>query len=700
MSRLGDAQAIKRDVASLLKPPVRISVSEAVQEHVKVKLASGNWGKWDLETTPYMREPLDMLSSRKYRGLIFVGPARTGKSQALVDGFIGYDVKCDPSDMLVVQITKEKAAEFSKKRIGPMLENSPDLQPLLSPRGHDNNLHDKVLKAGNYLKIAWPAKSIFASSEWRRVVITDYDRTATLLDVEGEGSGFDLALKRTQSFRSRGMAVAESSPGYEIIDPDWVPDPRRPHEFPPTVGIGALYNLGDRRVLYWPCPSCGEFFPANWEYLRWDQHEQDIRKASRSVTCYCPHCSDSEIRQTEKHNMMMQARWVPENCSINAAGEISGEPIDTDFISYWMQGPAASFQSWEQLVYNYLQAVKDHEATGSQEKLKATINTDQGRAYSYQRSDRKRSSERLAERAKSTTKRHVPEGVLFLTACVDVQAGKDRRFVVQVHGNSQHERWLIDRYNIRQSARVKDENAEDPAERYHQIDPAGYPEDWEQLSKLILDRGYPLEDGSGREMHVHLMVCDHGGEDGVADNAYSYYRKLRSEGRHHKLMLVKGGSKAQAEMVKISYPDNTKRADRKAAAKGDVPLHILATNKLKDNVSSKLERETEGAGYIHFPDWLGNWFYEELTAESRDSQGCWERSNKKRPNEAWDLLCYNEAAQYQLQTHKPKFWQSPPRWAQPWDSNINVYHPEEHNKAPAARAVQAAPRQRRVRFRS
>ncbi|MDP5459880.1 phage terminase large subunit family protein [Alishewanella sp. SMS8] len=700
MMNSGDAQRIKRDIASLLKPPIRMSVTEAVQEHVRVKLPSGNWGPWDIETTPYMREPLDMLSSRKHRGLIFVGPARTGKSQALIDGFIGYDVKCDPSDMLVVQITKEKAAEFSKKRIGPMLENSPGLQPLLSPRGHDNNLHDKVFRAGNYLKIAWPAKSIFASSEWRRVAITDYDRTATMLDVEGEGSGFDLALKRTQSYRSRGMALAESSPGYEVLDPDWLPSPGEPHAFPPTMGIGALYNLGDRRVLYWPCPSCGEFFPANWSQLRWDTSEPDIRKASRTVTCVCPHCGDSEITQLSKHSMMMQSRWVPERCSISAAGIITGTPIDTDFVSYWMQGPAASFQSWEQLVYNYLSAVRDFETTGSQEKLKATVNTDQGRAYSYQKSDRKRNADRLAERAEVSTKRHVPNGVLFLVACVDVQAGKDRRFVVQVHGNSEHERWLIDRYNVRLSARVKDENATEPNERYHQIDPAGYPEDWQQLSKLILDRGYPLDDNSGREMHVHLMVCDHGGEDGVSDNAYGYYRKLRTEGRHHKLMLVKGGSKAQPEMVKISYPDNTKRADRKANAKGDVPLHILATNKLKDNVSNKLERESAGAGYIHFPDWLGNWFYEELTAEGRDNQGNWERANKKRPNEAWDLLCYNEAAQYQLQTHKPKFWLSPPRWAQQWETNTNVYHPDAQNRAPAAKLAAAAPRQRRVRFRS
>ncbi|MDP1131113.1 phage terminase large subunit family protein, partial [Klebsiella pneumoniae] len=52
-------------------------------------------------------------------------------------------------------------------------------------------------------------------------------------------------------------------------------------------------------------------------------------------------------------------------------------------------------------------------------------------------------------------KRSVPDGVIFMTATVDVQGGKSRRFVVQVTGyGEQGERWLVDRYNIRQSLRA------------------------------------------------------------------------------------------------------------------------------------------------------------------------------------------------------------------------------------------------------
>lgn len=63
-------------------------------------------------------------------------------------------------------------------------------------------------------------------------------------------------------------------------------------------------------------------------------------------------------------------------------------------------------------------------------------------------------------RAEDYGKRLVPPKVRFLLASVDVQGGKKRRFVVQIIGYGENgERWLVDRYNIRQSLRC-DENGE------------------------------------------------------------------------------------------------------------------------------------------------------------------------------------------------------------------------------------------------
>ncbi|MGQ7147906.1 phage terminase large subunit family protein, partial [Escherichia sp. SS-MK2] len=60
---------------------------------------------------------LNCLASREYDAVIFVGPARTGKTIGLIDGWIVYTIVCDPSDMLVVQMTEDKAREHSKKRL-------------------------------------------------------------------------------------------------------------------------------------------------------------------------------------------------------------------------------------------------------------------------------------------------------------------------------------------------------------------------------------------------------------------------------------------------------------------------------------------------------------------------------------------------------------------------------------------------------
>ena len=58
-----------------------------------------------------------------------------------------------------------------------------------------------------------------------------------------------------------------------------------------------------------------------------------------------------------------------------------------------------------------------------------------------------------------------------------------------------------------------------------------------------------------------------------------------------------------------------------------------------------LSRETIGANYIHFPAWLGEWFFDELTYEERGQDGKWRKPGKGN-NEAFDLFCYAHAIRY------------------------------------------------------
>jgi len=661
MSSYASAAAIRRDVAELIRPPRRIRPSQAAAERMKVVGGDGTVRDWSPDATPYMVEPLDCMGSRLYDAVIFAGPARTGKTNALIDGFVAYKIDCDPGDGLIVQISEEKAREFSKKRIDRMLQNSPALATRLSPRGHDNNVHDKTFRAGNYLGIKWPSKNVLASSDYQFVLITDFDRLDE--NIDGEGDAFTLAGKRTQTFGSTGMTLAESSPGREIVDPDWRQPDDAPHMAPPTTGILDLFNQGDRRLWYWQCPerACRRWFTPTMNHF-----------SLRSGRACCPHCG-AEVDPKAKRGLNLGGRWVPEGCELTADGELQGTPRRSRIASFWMEGPAAAFQSWASLTEKLRRAEETFEQTGSQETLKTVINTDWGRPYRHRRAAAQRSSQRLMDRAEQTEHRTIPHGVRFLTAAVDVQGGKERRFVVQIHGwGANREMWVIDRFNIREDRGP--ENDQSP----RQISPATQPEDWDLLTRDVLHRSYRLADGSERRMPIAAMAVDTGGEgdgeESVTSQAYDWHRRLAREGLQSRVFLVKGGSSKTASRVRKTWPDNTGRKSRKSAARGDVPLFMLGTNLLKDAVAAMMDRDNPGAGYMHVPSWLGRWWFDELTYEVRDpATGKWARPGK-RPNEAFDLCVYNLVVFILLKAEKIN-WEAPPPWACPWDSNMLVFAP-------------------------
>lgn len=659
------AEKVYKDGADLVKAPRRMPVADAASQSMRVPTGGSQSKPWEASLTPYIIEPMNCLSSREYDAVIFVGPARTGKTQGLIDGWVSYTVSYNPVDMLLVQISEEKAREFSKKRIDRMFRVSPDLSERLSPFRNDNNVHDKIFRAGNYLKIGWPSVNIFSSSDWQYVALTDYDRLGG--DIDGEGNAFTLASKRTTTFMSSGMVMAESSPGWDIEDPRWRPSTA--HEAPPCQGIFSLYNQGDRRKWYWPCPECGEYFQPNKSNMHWVA-DKDLVKASETAHIKCPHC-EAKINPSQKRELNNKGVWLRDGELINADGHRTGEPRRARIASFWMEGSAAAFQTWQQLVYKLLAAEHTYDTTGEETTLKAVINTDWGHAYLPRNSSDDRSVEELMERAEEMPKRKVPHGVRFLLAAVDVQGGKKRRFVVQIIGYGvSGEKWLIDRYNIKSSTRVDSSTGECAP-----IHPAGYLEDWELLISDVMDKTYELDDDSGRRMPIKATACDHGGEDGVSDNAYKFYRKLKKKNRARSFYLVKGDSSKRSTLIAKTFPDNTGNKRRTASAKGDVPLYLLQTDILKDRLAGWLSREESGANYLHFPAWLGEWFYEELLAETRGGDGKWRKISAKAPNEAIDLFCYADAVASILGYHKMN-WAAPKPWVQPWDKNPNLINPK------------------------
>ena len=645
------AKAVRTDSGYILRAPRRMRVADAVAQYMRVPMGAGNSVPWDPLVAPYVIEPMNCLASREYDAVIFVGPARTGKTIGLIDGWVIYNVICDPADMLIIQMTEEKAREHSKKRLARTFRVSPEVVSRLSPNKNDNNVYDRTFLAGNYLKIGWPSVNIMSSSDYKCVALTDYDRFPE--DIDGEGDAFSLASKRTTTFMSSGMTLVESSTGRDVKDVKW----RRtsPHEAPPTTGILSLYNRGDRRRWYWPCPHCGEYFQPCGDVVAGFRDIADPVLASEAAYIQCPSCS-GRILPEQKRELNGRGVWLRDGESINADGSRYGDPRRSRIASFWMEGPAAAYQTLSQLVYKLLTAEQEYETTGSEETLKTVINTDWGLPYLPRASMEQRKSELLEQRAEPVPSRSVPDGVNFLVATVDVQAGRHRRFVVQVTGyGSRGERWIIDRYNITQSLRG-DSDGES-----QRIDPASYPEDWDVLLTDVFHKSWPLASDPSQQMRLMAMAVDSGGEDGVTDNAYKFWRRCRRDGLGKRIYLFKGDSIRRAKLITRTFPDNTGRTGRRAQAAGDVPLWLLQTDALKDRVNNALWRDSPGPGYVHFPDWLGSWFYDELTYEERSSDGKWSKPGRGA-NEAFDLMVYAEALVI-LHGYEKIRWPDAPEWA-------------------------------------
>jgi phage terminase large subunit GpA-like protein len=655
----------------MIRPPQRISVSESAAANLKIVNPSGASGNLSLEATPYMVEPMDLVRSRLYEAIVFVGPARSGKTICLVDGTVAYSVVSDPADTLIVQTNQGTAEDYSKTRINRAIKGSPELAKRLSPHGHDDNVLLKFFRSGMALRFGWPSLAQLSGKDLRRVLMTDVDNITGDLSID---ECFGLALKRIQTYMSSGIVVAESSPARDYVEPNW--RPQTPHEAPPCDGILSLYNRGDRRRWFWPCPECKEPFQASpglelfravpaldelVEIVRSDDVFSLSRKWSRIC---CPNCG-VEIEHKHKRGMNAAGRWAGEGQKVWPDGTVTGELLRSRTASFWIGGVAAVYQSWESLIERYLQAVKQYATTGEQQALKTTRNVDQAMPHLPITSAVQRDAHALQTRAEKWPEGTVPEGVRFLVAVADVQAGKHPRFVVQVVGfGAGMERWVVDRFALKSSERMSTSGEKLP------LDPAAYLEDWDRLIPKLIDRRYPLADGSGRTMPVRLAGCDSGGKAGVTPRAYDFWRSLKSKNLAHRFLLVKGAATERAPRTVVSYPDSRKRSDSRSGARGDVPVLIINTTILKDAVAGQLQREVPGPGYVHFPDWLPSRFYDELTAESRGSKG-WDKKGHKTANEAFDLSVYAEALAVHMGADRIN-WKNPPSWADEWDKNPDV----------------------------
>lgn len=384
-----------------LRPEQPLTVSEWADRYRKLSSkASAEPGPWRTDRTPYLREPMDCLSSESpVQRVVMMFAAQTGKTEA-GSNWLGYVIDHAPGPMLCVQPTIEMAKRLSKQRLESMITETPVLSAKIAParsRDSGNTMFSKEFSGGIMLMAGANSATGLRSAPCRYLFCDEVD--AFPADVDGEGDPVSLAERRTTTFARRKILLTST----------------------PTVKdfsrIEAEYERSDQRRFYVPCPSCGAMEWLKWGQLKWDDRRPE------SVRYQCEHCGE-RFEELHKPAMLRGGEWratAPSN-GRTAGFHLSG-----------LYSPLG-WCSWEQLVDDFLRAKGDAPA------LKSFVNTRLAETWEEDYAA-KVSADGLMAKRLAYESGTCPEGVVLLTCGVDVQ---DNRLAVSVWGWGEGETgWMV-----------------------------------------------------------------------------------------------------------------------------------------------------------------------------------------------------------------------------------------------------------------
>ena len=384
-----------------LRPEEPLTVSEWADRYRKLSSkASAEPGPWRTNRTPYLREPMDCLSSNSpVQRVVMMFAAQTGKTEA-GSNWLGYVIDHAPGPMLCVQPTVEMAKRLSKQRLESMITDTPCLAAKIAPsraRDSGNTMFSKDFSGGIMLLTGANSSTGLRSAPCRYLFADEVDAYPS--DVDGEGDPVALAERRTTTFARRKILLTST----------------------PTVKdfsrIEAEYLRSDQRRFYVPCPSCGGMQWLQWPRLKWDA------KRPGDVRYQCEHCGE-RFEENHKPAMLAAGEWR------------ATAPSDGRTAGFQLSGlySPLGWCSWEQLVDDFLRAKSDAPA------LKAFVNTRLAETWEEDYAAAV-SADGLMTKRLAYESGTCPDGVVLLTCGVDVQ---DNRLAVSVWGWGEGETgWLI-----------------------------------------------------------------------------------------------------------------------------------------------------------------------------------------------------------------------------------------------------------------
>jgi phage terminase large subunit GpA-like protein len=393
--------------AEQLRPPPKLTLSEWADRNFYLSAeSSAEAGPW--KTLPYQREMMDAFTDPRVEQVWVIKSARIGWTK-IINALTAYHIEHDPCPVMVVQPTVDDAKGYSKEEIAPMLRDCPSLAKIVfdeaeesGPKDGGNTILHKRFPGGVLSLVGANSGTGFRRTS-RRVVLFD-EVDAYPPSAGSDGDQIKLGMKRSEYYWNRKVGGGST---------------------PLIAGasrIEALFESGDQRRYFVPCPQCDHMAPLVFSgdaghVMRWP----DGKPEAAFFECQKNGCV---IEHHEKREIVTRGEW-------RAAKPFTG------VVSFhiWAAYSFSPNASWGQLAAEFIDAKRK-----GPETLKTFVNTvlgetwkDLGEAPDW---------ERLYQRREPYPIASVPEGVVFLTAGVDVQ--KDRWVYEVVGWGLNKESWSVD----------------------------------------------------------------------------------------------------------------------------------------------------------------------------------------------------------------------------------------------------------------
>ncbi|EBS2856058.1 phage terminase large subunit family protein [Salmonella enterica subsp. enterica serovar Richmond] len=398
--------AIRKGLQPLIRPLPMTAVEWADEYYYLPKESSYGSGAW--ETLPFQVAIMNTMGNDRIRTVNLIKSARVGYTKMLL-GVVGYFIEHKSRNNLLFQPTDSAAEDFMKSHVEATIREVPCLKilaPWLGRKHRDNTLTLKRFSSG----VGFWCLGGAAAKNYREksVDVVCYDELSSFEpDVEKEGSPTLLGDKRIE-----GSVWPKSIRG----------------STPKVKGSCQIEKAANESAHFMRfhvlCPHCGEeqylkFGDDSTAFgLKWEKGKPE------TVYYLCEH-NGCVIRQSELDQK--EGRWICENTGIwtcdgltfySAAGDEIPPPRSISFHIWTAYSP---FTTWVQIVYDWLDALKDPNG------VKTFINTTLGEPYEEAVAE-KIGYEVLLEKV-IRYGAVVPERVVYLTAGIDSQRNRYEMYV-------------------------------------------------------------------------------------------------------------------------------------------------------------------------------------------------------------------------------------------------------------------------------